>query len=83
MVLSDIPESTDCVVLQGTSPSPSRHKSMDFGKFYQTSYLDMNGNVIKKGSISSPNLKSPAGFHRPGESGLMPKVVVTSLACPD
>lgn len=66
MVLSQVPENGVCT-LQGTSPSPSRHKSMEFGKFYQTSYLDMNGNVIKKGSLSSPNLRPPVGFHRPGE----------------
>lgn len=44
------------------------HKSMDFGKFYQTSYLDRNGNTIAKGSQSSPNLHPVANFHRPGES---------------
>ena len=67
MVLSQVPEHGDCS-LQVTTPSPSRHKSMEFGKFYQTSYLDMNGNVIKKGSLSSPNLRPPVGFHRPGKS---------------
>lgn len=53
--------------LQGSHPS-HRHKTMDFGKFYKTSYLDMNGNVIKKGSLSSPNLQPASGFHRPGKS---------------
>ena len=54
--------------LQTAASRPQRPKTMNFGKFYQTSYLDMNGNVIKKGSVSSPNLQPPASFHRPGES---------------
>lgn len=41
---------------------------MDFGKFYQTSYLDMNGNIVKKSSQSSPNLQPLSRFHRPGEA---------------
>ncbi|XP_067947482.1 uncharacterized protein [Watersipora subatra] len=45
--------------------SPSCRTNMNFGKFYQTSYLDKNGNIVKKGSVSTPNLQPPASFHRP------------------
>ncbi|KAF6041415.1 ABLIM3 [Bugula neritina] len=44
---------------------PTNRHSMDFGKFYQTSYLDMNGNIVKKSSQSSPNLQPLSRFHRP------------------
>jgi len=45
---------------------------MDFGKFYTSSYLDVNGNMIKPGlspvsSPTSPQTPKTPNFHRPGK----------------